>query len=125
MTEIYVRTALEEKRSIATNTLHFLDEELKIVNDSLKLLQDYLTNFKLQNKEFYENLDNSQGTYYQKVKLDNTVSEQTVKIINYQALLSYLKDNNNTIFSPTSMGITNPELNILIEQLHLLYDKES
>tara|TARA_B100002052_G_scaffold131625_1_gene120870 strand:- start:82501 stop:84861 length:2361 start_codon:yes stop_codon:yes gene_type:complete len=124
MTEIYVRTALEEKRSIATNTLHFLDEELKIVNDSLKLLQDYLTNFKLQNKEFYENLDNSQGTYYQKVKLDNTVSEQTVKIINYQALLSYLKDNNNTIFSPTSMGITNPELNILIEQLHLLYDKE-
>ena len=98
MTDIYVRSALEEKRSIATNTLHFLDEELKVVKDSLKLLQENLTKFKLQNKEFYENLDNSQGTYYQKVKLDNTVSEQTVKIINYQALLSYLKDDNNTIF---------------------------
>ena len=55
MTDIYVRSALEEKRSIATNTLHFLDEELKVVKDSLKLLQENLTKFKLQNKEFYEN----------------------------------------------------------------------
>ena len=124
MTEIYLRSALQEKRSIATKTLQFLNEELKIVKDSLNLLEDDITNFKLENKEFYENIDNSQGTYFQKIKLDNTVSEQTVKIINYQALLSYLKDDNNNIFSPTSMGITNPELLVLIEQLHLLYDKE-
>ena len=54
-----------------------------------------------------------------KNKTDNTLSEQSVNIKYYKSLLAYLKDdkNANSIVSPTSMGISNPELNSLINQL--------
>ena len=44
----------------------------------------------------------------------------------YLVWISFAKDddNANSIVSPTSMGITNPELNGLIDQLLQLYAKK-
>ena len=118
LTEIYIRNGLDDKNLMANNTIHFIDEQLAIIQDSLTLIEINIKDFRLQNPNLTI-MDKDYGTYFQKQKLDNTLSEQSVNIKYYQSLLSYLKNDNNanSIVSPTSMGISNPELNSLINQL--------
>mgnify|MGYP001495355008 CR=1 FL=1 len=125
ITEIYIRSGLDEKNIMAINTIHFIDEQLEVIQDSLTIIENKLESFRLQNPNL-EIVDKEFGTYFQKQKLDNTLSEQSVNIKYYNSLLSYLKDDNNanSIVSPTSMGISNPELNSLINQLLQLYAKK-
>ena len=125
LTEIYIRSGLDEKNIMAINTIYFIDEQLGIIQDSLTFIENQLEAFKLKNPNL-EIVDKEYGTYFQKQRLDNTLSEQSVNIKYYRSLLSYLKDekNTNSIVSPTSMGISNPELNSLINQLLELYAKK-
>jgi len=125
ITEIYIRSTLDEKNIMAINTINFIDDQLNIIQDSLTFIEDLLESFKLQNPNL-QIVDKEFGTYFQKQKLDNTLSEQSVNIKYYQSLLSYLRNdkNANSIVSPTSMGISNPELNSLINQLLELYAKK-
>ncbi len=125
LTEIYIRSGLDEKNIMAINTIDFIDEQLDVIQDSLTFIENKLEKFRLENPNL-EIVDKEFGTYFQKQKLDNTLSEQSVNIKYYRSLLAYLKDdkNANSIVSPTSMGISNPELNSLINQLLNLYSKE-
>ena len=110
---------------MAVNTINFIDNQLSIIEDSLSFIENQLEKFRLENPNL-EIVDKEFGTYFQKQKLDNSLSEQSVNIKYYKSLLNYLKDesNINSIVSPTSMGISNPELNSLINQLLLLYSNK-
>jgi len=125
ITEIYIRSGLDEKNLMAINTIHFIDDQLTIIQDSLSKIERKLERFKTLHPNL-EIVDKEYGTYFQKQKLDNSLSEQSVNIKYYKSLLSYLKNdkNANSIISPTSMGISNPELNNLINQLLQLYAKK-
>ena len=125
ITEIYIRSGLDEKNLMAINTIHFIDEQLTIIKDSLSGIERKLELFKTKHPDL-EIVDKEYGTYFQKQKLDNSLSEQSVNIKYYKSLLSYLKNdkNTNSIVSPTSMGISNPELNSLINQLLQLHAKK-
>ena len=125
ITDIYIRSGLDEKNIMAINTIHFIDKQLNEIQDSLSFIENQLEVFKLQNPNL-DIVDKEFGTYFQKQKLDNTLSEQSVNIKYYKSLLSYLQNDNNasSIVSPTSMGISNPELNSLISQLLQLYAKK-
>jgi len=125
ITEIYIRTGLDEKNLMAINTIDFIDDQLTIIQDSLSAIERKLEQFKTLHPNL-EIVDKEYGTYFQKQKLDNSLSEQSVNIKYYKSLLSYLKNdkNSNSIISPTSMGISNPELNNLINQLLQLYAKK-
>ncbi len=125
LTEIYIRNGLDNKNLMANNTIHFIDEQLAVIDDSLTSIENKIKNFRLKNPNLTI-IDKDYGTYFQKQKLDNTLSEQSVNIQYYRSLLSYLKNDNtaNSIVSPTSMGISNPELNNLINQLLQLYAKK-
>ena len=125
LTEIYIRSGLDEKNLMAINTIYFIDNQLTIIQDSLSYIENKLQLFRSNNPNLTI-VDKDYGTYFQKQKLDNTLSEQSVNIQYYRSLLSYLKNdkNANSIVSPTSMGISNPELNSLINQLLQLYAKK-
>ena len=125
ITEIYIRSGLDEKNLMAINTIYFIDEQLTIIKDSLSGIERKLELFKTLHPNL-EIADKEYGTYFQKQRLDNSLSEQSVNIKYYKSLLSYLKNdkNANSIVSPTSMGISNPELNSLINQLLQLYSKK-
>ena len=125
LTEIYINSGLDGKKRMAVQTIKFIDEQLDVIQDSLRIIENNLQIFKLNNPNL-EIVDMEYGTYFQKQKLDNTLSEQSVNIKYYESLLLYLKDekNANSIVSPTSMGISNPELNGLINQLLQLYAKK-
>jgi len=125
LTDIYIRSGLNEKNIMAVNTINFIDNQLSIIGDSLSFIENQLEKFRLENPNL-EIVDKEFGTYFQKQKLDNSLSEQSVNIKYYKSLLNYLKDesNINSIVSPTSMGISNPELNSLINQLLVLYSNK-
>jgi len=125
ITEIYIRSGLDEKNLMAINTIYFIDDQLTIIQDSLSEIERKLEIFKTKHPNL-EIVDKEYGTYFQKQKLDNSLSEQSVNIKYYKSLITYLKNekNSNSIVSPTSMGISNPELNSLINQLLQLYAKK-
>jgi len=125
LTEIYIRNGLNDKNLMAINTILFIDNQLTIIQDSLTYIENQLEKFRKQNPNI-DIADEDYGTYFQKQKLDNTLSEASVNIKYYKSLLAYLKDENNpnSIVSPTSMGVTNPELNSLINQLLQLYARK-
>ena len=126
LTEIYIRSGLDEKNVMANNTIGYITEELKLIDDTLALVNNQISDFRKKNPNLIALFNEDYGTYFQKQKLDNTVADQSVNIQYYKSLLSYLKDDNNanSIVSPTSMGISNPELNNLINQLLQLYAKK-
>ena len=125
LTEIYIRSGLDEKNLMAENTIIFIDDQLSMIKDSLSFIENKLQLFRAKNPNLLI-VDKDYGTYFQKQKLDTRLAEEAVNIRYYQSLLSYLKndDNVNSIVSPTSMGISNPELNSLINQLLQLYSKK-
>ena len=125
LTEIYIRSGLDEKNIMVINTIDFIDDQLKIIRDSLNIIENQLALFRRQNPNI-DIVDKEFGVYFEKQKLDNSLSEQTVNIKYYKSLLNYLEndENPNSIVSPTSMGISNPELNRLINQLLELYSKK-
>ena len=125
LTEVYIRNSLNEKNLMAINTIYFIDGQLTVIKDSLTLIENQLEFFRKQNPNL-DIVNKDFGTYFQKQKLDNTLSEQSVNIKYYQSLLSYLKDDSDahSIVSPALMGISNPELNGLIHQLLQLGSKK-
>ncbi|MGY8989247.1 MAG: hypothetical protein ACKVJA_03205, partial [Flavobacteriales bacterium] len=63
----------------------------------------------------------------QKQKTEGNVSEYQVHLSYYKELLSYLQNSYSTggIVSPTSVGISNPELNSLISQFITLNSEKN
>ncbi|MAJ89657.1 MAG: hypothetical protein CMD08_00050 [Flavobacteriales bacterium] len=125
ITEVYLRSGLDEKNIMAVNTINFINEQLNVIKDSLTIIENQLEKFRSKNPEL-KIVDKDFGTYFQKQKLDNTLSEQEINIKYYKSILKYLQNDNhsNSILSPTSIGISNPELNNLINQLLELYAKK-
>ena len=111
---------------MAINTISFIEEQLSIIKDSLIVIENNLERFKRKYPNI-ENIEQEYGVFFQKQKIDNLLSEQAVNIKYYSSLLNYLNENKyeNKIVSPTSMGITNPELNTLINQLLQLTARKS
>ena len=126
LTELYIKNGLADKNIMAVNTINFINEQLNIIKDSLNLIENKIETFKNKHPQL-ETIEEEYGAFFQKQKIDNTLAEQETKIRYYKSILKYLVENKdvNNIISPTSMGILNPELNTLINQLLNLYAKKS
>ena len=126
LNEKYIEYGLNDKNNMAVNTISFIEEQLSIIKDSLLVIENDLERFKRKYPNI-ENIEEEYGVFFQKQKIDNLLSEQAVNIKYYSSLLNYLNENKyeNKIVSPTSMGITNPELNTLINQLLQLTARKS
>jgi tyrosine-protein kinase Etk/Wzc len=119
--EVYINYGLEIKNETAGKTIKFIDDQLKIISDSLSKSEEKLERFRLANDFF--NLS-SEGTIFQN-KLENV---EKVKIsfelqLQYYNYLSEYLDTKNTkesIISPTVMGITDQVLLRLVNELSLL-----
>ena len=126
LNEKYIYYGLNDKNNMAINTISFIDEQLSLIKDSLLIIENNLEQFKRKHPNI-ENIEEEYGVFFQKQKVENLLAEQEVNIKYYSSLLNYLSENKyeNKIVSPTSMGITNPELNTLINQLLQLTARKS
>lgn len=118
LSEIYLRNNLEEKNKASINAISFINTQLAIVTDSLKIVEQKLQNFRVENKV----LDiTEEGTNaYNRIKaLGETKFNNDLKLKYCEYLEKYInsKANMSEIIAPSLMGINEPILTASVNEL--------
>ncbi|HOI88784.1 MAG TPA: Wzz/FepE/Etk N-terminal domain-containing protein, partial [Lentimicrobium sp.] len=127
LTATYLQRGLEKKNQIATNTINFIDDQLLGITDSLQMAESNLQQFRTTNEVM--NLDfQTEQVFSMMRELENRKAELLVKNQYYTYLRDYLRDEGSNIDGltvPSSMGIDDPVLTQLINELTRLYAQRS
>ncbi len=121
----YIRFGLERKTQIAANTQDFLDNQIRAINDSLRMSERLMLLFKLNNdvvdlnKQGQIAFDNLKSYNQQKVEL-------LFKLNYFDYLLKYINENKDpqNMLSPALVDGTNNSLTALTAELSNLYSKK-
>jgi capsular exopolysaccharide synthesis family protein len=117
--DAFMEYDLKEKNRISENTLKFIEEQLYVVEDSLNSVERKMQHFKVSNKlldidaEFGGVLNNIQN-------LESNIQSIDFELAYYKSLQTYLEQkgvNYEEIVAPSLMGIADPLLNGLIQNL--------
>jgi capsular exopolysaccharide synthesis family protein len=115
--ETYLRIELEDKNEIVNRTISFIDSQVAGVADSLTFFEDKLQNYRSTNK-IYNLTNESSSVYGQLTEIEAQLATERLKTRYYQSLKDYLvRENYNEIMVPSGLGIDDPYLNGLIENL--------
>lgn len=115
----YLDYDLKEKNRITENTLSFLDEQMSVLEDSLRRVENRMLNFKVENKlmdvssEFGGVLGNIQ-------RLDDLVQDIDFELSYYKSLQTYLVNKGadySEILAPSIVGLSDGFLNGMISAL--------
>ena len=124
--DIYLMSNLERKNDAATKTINFIDEQLINVSKSLSSSEDNLTDFRKRNQIIdVGSLSNelmSKATAY-----DNELNQVRLKETYLDYLSKYIKTNldEGSIVAPTNLGLNEPMLMSLVEQINQMIIKRS
>lgn len=126
LVEVYTETLLEQKNRVASNTIRFIDDQLTEITVSLQDAEEELKYFRANNKI----MDLSFAASNAFSKLDALETEKAtveVKRKYYDYLLKYVKANAavKDVVAPSSIGIDDPLLTSLIQQLSKLGTEKS
>lgn len=124
--EIFIRKGLEEKNQISLNTIDFIDQQLSIITDSLKIAENDLQNFKLNSKVMDISAEGA-AILDKLIKLQTNKAQILEQSKYYDYLIKYIQDKKDfsDIIAPTSIGIQDPLLVSLISGLSLLYNSKA
>jgi capsular exopolysaccharide synthesis family protein len=115
----FIEFDLKEKNRISENTLRFIDDQMHILEDTLKMVESSMLNFKVENKlmdvdsEFGGVLGNIQS-------LEEMIQNIDFELSYYQSLQSYLSKKTldySDIVAPSIVGLSDGFLNGLIQNL--------
>ena len=116
--ELYISQGLEFKNQTADSTIVFIENQLNIISDSLKLAEKKLEDFRLTNQ--FIDLS-SEGSIIQNrlVVLQNEKSQIDFQLRYYNYLSDYINSRNESgsIVSPSLAGINDPALTLLVNEL--------
>ena len=120
----YIETGLNQKNQIANNTIKFITNLINEITDSLQTAEYSLENFKSENPKIELN-KKDYGDLYQIQKLDSEKAILDVNIKYFTEMLNYIQENNkiNNLIAPSAMGITDPLLNKIINDITSLYSE--
>ncbi len=112
----YNESGLEDKNRATDNTINFLNDRLVAVNSELKQVEETVQKFKSKNKITDITADQEQYMLLaQQVDVQKAQSETQLNIIN--ALEDNLEKNqNNPQLVPSTLGIAEPTLGLLVEE---------
>jgi tyrosine-protein kinase Etk/Wzc len=116
--DVYINYGLEYKTKTADQTIKFIDDQVKIISDSLFMAEKKMEKFRLDNR--FIDLS-SKGAIIQN-KLEKTENEKStfeLQLQYYNYLSEYLNQKNTegSIISPSVMGITDGVLLNLVNEL--------
>lgn len=116
--DIYISQGLEAKNVTEDSTLVFIERQIDTISCSLRKAEDSLQQFQLRNKM----VDISKEGSAIQTKLEGFEEEKRaieLKQVYYKYLKDYINSKNESgdIISPSIMGIENPELGKLVEDL--------
>ncbi len=116
--EVYVNENLKKKNQEADRTITFIEDQLENVSDSLMLTETQLQEFRSRNRVMNVSAQAEQ-IIDQAVELENEKARLTLVRNYYDYLEEYLssEDNEKTPVAPASMGIEDPLLASLMQEL--------
>ncbi|MBN1186308.1 MAG: polysaccharide biosynthesis tyrosine autokinase [Bacteroidales bacterium] len=125
ISRVYIQNNLDIKNEISINAIHFIDEQLSSVVDSLDRTSFRLQSFRSQNRLI--NLSQEGTTLYK--ELDDYTKNKALLQLNqnyYNYLLDYIKTGSDLsdITVPSIIGINDATLNSLVNDLIDLYIKK-
>ena len=119
--DVYINYGLEYKTQTAVKTIQFIDEQVKIISDSLYIAEENLERFRLANNFFDLSRE---GTTIQnrleKIENEKTAFELQLQYYNYLSEYLNLKNASGAIISPSVMGITDGILIKLVTDISAL-----
>ncbi len=124
--EIYLMSNLERKNDAASRTIDFIDEQLRIVSFLLSRSQDNLTDFRKRNQLI--DVGSLTGEILARAsEHDLELNQYRLQETYLDYLSDYLKTNlsQGAIVAPSSLGLTEPMLMGLIQQINDLIIKRS
>ncbi|MBD8487608.1 polysaccharide biosynthesis tyrosine autokinase [Echinicola sp. CAU 1574] len=117
--DAYIQYDLREKNLISENTLEFIDEQMFIVEDSLRSAERRMLNFKVENKLL--DLESEFGGVLGRIHvLEGHIQELEFELGYYNSLKSYLENRSEDygeILAPSMMGISDGLLNGMTQSL--------
>ena len=116
--DIYIDYGRDYKSKTATKTMEFIDNQLKIISDSLKKAERAIEDFRKDNS-FYDISQEGELIRNKLQNLENEKSSFELQLSYYNYLSGYLnlKNVRETIISPSVMGITDQVLLRLVDEL--------
>ncbi len=118
LTRVFLASNLEKKNHEASRVIEFIDEQLVDVSDSLMITENRLQDFRSRNR-IIDISAQAQQIIDQAVVLENEKARITLESNYFEYLSEYLskEDNQEVPISPTTMGITDPLLERLMQEL--------
>ena len=123
--DVYLDNELEEKTKVASNTVDFIDSQISGVADSLDYTSTDLQNYRSSNRTY--NIGSEGNTIFAQLsELERNLSQERYKSEYYRKLQEYLvREEYSEILVPSGLGIDDPILNSLIENLIVLQAERS
>ena len=117
LSQVYIQSDLAEKNRQAQNTIEFIDDQLKVIVDSLNKAEQRLQQFRSQNQIF--DLGQKGSLLVQDLnQLQKRKMEIELNNRYYEYIETYLASKNTSepIVNPTSLNITNSTLENLVKE---------
>jgi tyrosine-protein kinase Etk/Wzc len=118
---LYIEQGIEWKSRAADKTIDFIETQLGLVSDSLRLAENTMESFRQHNR--FVDLTLEGNLILQKLeKYESEKNMLDLQMQYYEYLLDYLnaRDESESIISPSVMGVTDPVLVKLVEEFATL-----
>ncbi len=118
LTETYLLKDVERKNHISIKTIEYIDSQLNIIKDSLQIAEENLQQFRSSNQ--VTDLSVQANQVYDELRvLENQKAELKTNLKYYEYIKEYFAANQDfsDLITPSGMGIQDPLLNNLIEEL--------
>lgn len=122
LTNNYLQYNLDKKNFYALNTIEYIDSQLTQIEDSLSLTENRLQSYQVAN-QVMDVTAKSQRLYSQIEELETRKANLALESRYYDYIQEYFQEDRklNELIAPSSMGIEDPILTNLIEELTEVY----
>jgi len=120
----YINTGLERKQLIAENTLEFVNDQIQIIQDSLRKTERQLLSFRI-NKSVVDLSQEGQQAYEKLQKFYDQKTQLSLKKNYYEYLKKYIdsKHDPQAIVAPILLDVNDQMLIAQVENLQKLYEE--
>ncbi len=126
LTEVFIRSNLEEKNKASENVIKFIDMQLAQVSDSLSKIEKRLQEFRNEHNVFDIKLEeNFSTTRLNELQTNRFNDELKLRYCKYIREYIEKKDDFKDIIAPSTFGIVDPIFSKAVNELIMLYNEKS
>lgn len=119
LAEIYLLQNLEQKNEVAENSIRFINEQLDLLQASLQVSEGAMTDFRQENK--FVDVNSYAGQLMGRIsEYEQQQMSLRLRETYFDYLINYIHQNieKDAVIAPTSMGVNEPMLMTLVQQLN-------